>query len=134
MLSGRSRLSITPLFSMSIYATRSTYRAIGALGRERGYSGYPVGFHAVLSRDEGKTWDVANEKIIRDDTLPGLVGYPSSVQLDDGTIFTLYNVVRVGRIKPEDNFGYKEVLTVHPPLHSYIAGSFYTEDYIRPLG
>jgi hypothetical protein len=110
------------------------YRAIGALGRERGYSGYPVGFHAVLSRDEGKTWDVANEKIIRDDTLPGLVGYPSSAQLDDGTIFTLYNVVRVGRIKPGDNFGYKEVLTVHHPLHCYIAGSIYTEDYTRPLG
>jgi len=32
---------------------------------------------------------LANEKIIRDDTLPGLVGYPSSVQIDDGTIFTL---------------------------------------------
>jgi len=57
----------------------------------------------------GRPGNVANEKIIRDDTLPGLVGYPSSVQLDDGTIFTLYNVVRVGRIKPEDNFGYKEV-------------------------
>jgi hypothetical protein len=86
-----------------------------------------------VSRDAGKTWDVANAKIIRDDTLPGLVGYPSSVQLNDGTIFTLYNNLRVGNIKPGDNFKYKEALQVHPPLHSYIAGSLYTEDYIRPL-
>ena len=110
------------------------YRVIGALGRKRGYAGRPVGYRGVLSYDEGKTWDVANEKVIRDDTLPGLVGYPSSVQLDDGTIFTLYNVLRVGKIKPEDNFQYKETLLVHPPLHSYIVGSLYTEDYIRPPG
>ena len=97
-------------------------------------SGYPEGYGGVLSRDEGKSWEVANAKVIRDDTLPGLVGYPSSVQLDDGTIFTLYNVLRVGKTKPEDNWKYKEVLQVHPPLHSYIAGSLYTEDYIRPPG
>ena len=95
--------------------------------------GYPEGYRGVLSRDEGKTWEVANEKIICDDTLPGLVGYPSSVQLDDGTIFTLYNVLRVGKIKPEDNWKYKEDLLIRPPLHSYIAGSLYTEDYMRPL-
>ena len=110
------------------------YRVMGALGRKSGYAGRPVGYRGVLSYDEGKTWDVANEKVIRDDTLPGLVGYPSSVQLDDGTIFTLYNVLRVDKIKPEDNFQYKENLLVHPPLHSYIAGSLYTEDYIRPPG
>ena len=98
------------------------------------HAGYPEGYRGVLSRDEGKTWEVANEKVIRDDTLPGLVGYPSSVQLDDGTIFTLYNVLRVGKIKPEDNWKYKEDLLIRPPLHSYIAGSLYTEDYIRPPG
>jgi hypothetical protein len=67
-------------------------------------------------------------------TLPGLVGYPSSVELDDGTIFTLYNVMRVGALKPEDSWGYKQDLLIRPPLHSYIAGSIYTESYTRPLG
>lgn len=98
------------------------------------YAGYPEGYRGVLSRDDGKTWDVANEKLLRDDTLPGLVGYPSSVQLEDGTIFTLYNVLRVGKLKPEDNWKYKEDLLVRPPLHSYIAASIYTENYAHPLG
>ena len=98
------------------------------------HAGYPSGFRGVLSRDQGQTWDVDNQIIIRDDTLPGLVGYPSSVQLDDGTIFTLYSVLRVGEIKPADNWKYKEKLVVHPPLHSYIAGSLYTEDFVRPVG
>ena len=108
------------------------YRVIGALGHDRGYSGRPKGYRAVLSRDEGKTWEVENEKVIFDNTLPGLVGYPSSAQLDDGTIFTLYNVLTVGEIKPEDNFQYKEALLLHPPMHSYIAGSLYTENYTMP--
>jgi len=97
------------------------------------YAGYPDGYRAVLSRDQGETWDIDNEKIIRDDTLPGLVGYPSSVQLGDGTIFTIYNVLRAGPLKAGDNWKYKETLTLQPPLHSYLAGSIYTEDFVRPL-
>ena len=34
--------------------------------------------------------NVDNEKIIRDDSLPKGVGYPQSVQLPDGSIFTVY--------------------------------------------
>ncbi len=96
--------------------------------------GYPAGYRGVFSRDDGQTWDVENEIVICDDTLPGLVGYPSSVELDDGTIFTLYNVMRVGALKPQDSWGYKQDLLIRPPLHSYIAGSIYTESYTRPLG
>jgi hypothetical protein len=97
------------------------------------YAGYPDGYRAVLSRDQGETWDIDNEKIIRDDTLPGFVGYPTSVQLGNGTIFTLYNVLRAGPLKPGDNWKYKETLTLQPPLHSYLAGSIYSEEFVRPL-
>ncbi len=44
---------------------------------------------ACLSKDGGKTWDIANEVILRT-ALNGDLGYPSSVQLDDGSIYTIY--------------------------------------------
>jgi sialidase-1 len=50
----------------------------------------PFGVRACLSGDEGETWDVANEKVIRDDGLDRDMGYPSSEQLDDGSILTVY--------------------------------------------
>ena len=50
----------------------------------------PYGVRACLSEDEGKTWDIGNEIILRDDGLDGDMGYPSSEQLDDGTILTVY--------------------------------------------
>ena len=84
---------------------------------------HPAGVRAALSHDRGETWDVANEKIIRDDSVPsGYNGGPGSVQLDDGSIFTFYSLV-----KGEKPAGGR-------PPHSYIAGSRYTEDYVRSLG
>jgi hypothetical protein len=45
-------------------------------------------------------------------------------------------VLRAGPLADGYEWGYeyKEDLLVHPPLHSYIAGSIYTEDYAQPLG
>jgi hypothetical protein len=49
----------------------------------------PFGEHACISKDGGKTWDVEHEITLR--TAPnGDLGYPSSVQLDDGSILTVY--------------------------------------------
>ena len=45
---------------------------------------------ACLSADGGETWDVAHEVIIRDDGLDRDMGYPSSVQLNDGRVLTVY--------------------------------------------
>ena len=42
--------------------------------------------------------------------------------------------MRVGALKPDDEWSYKTNLVIRPPLHSYIAGSSYTENYTRPLG
>jgi hypothetical protein len=49
----------------------------------------PFGERACLSKDGGKTWDIENEITLRSAPNADL-GYPSSVQLDDGSILTVY--------------------------------------------
>lgn len=44
---------------------------------------------ACISRDDGKTWDIENE-IILAEAFNGDLGYPSSIQMDDGSILTSY--------------------------------------------
>ena len=96
---------------------------------------YPAGIRATLSYNKGETWDVANERILRDDCLPTCcIGGPGSVQLDDGTIFTFYNLVKVATTKKEDRLKADRQLVLNPKFHCYIAGSRYTEDYTGPLG
>ncbi len=53
-----------------------------------GYRHQPFGIRAVISKDEGKTW--GDEFILRDDGRNGDLGYPMSIQLADGTLFTAY--------------------------------------------
>ena len=91
----------------------------GALLCAYAHRRHPFGVRAVLSRDDGETWDAAHEKILRDDSA-GVVGYPTSVELADGTIFTAYEL---GKPTGEGE---------RP--HSYVAGSRYTPDYVAPLG
>lgn len=55
-----------------------------------GYRHEPYGERACLSPDGGETWDYEREIILRDDAPSGDLGYPASVQLDDGTIMTVY--------------------------------------------
>jgi len=65
-----------------------------------GYRRKPYGIRACFSSDGGETWHTANEVILRHDALPegpgagrgggGDLGYPRSVELSDGTIFTVY--------------------------------------------
>ena len=67
-----------------------------------GYRRPPYGIRACFSHDLGRTWDVANEVILRWDALPdgpgrgkgygGDLGYPRTVQLRDGTFFTAYYI------------------------------------------
>jgi len=96
---------------------------------------FPAGTRATLSYDRGESWDVANEKILRDDVLPtSYIGGTGSVQLSDGTIFTFNSLVKVETPKPQDVLGRDNPLTFNPRFHCYIAGSIYTEDYVRPLG
>jgi hypothetical protein len=55
-----------------------------------GYRRRPYGVRACLSHDEGRTWDYRNEIVLRNDAPGPDCGYPSSVQRQDGTIFTAY--------------------------------------------
>lgn len=53
-----------------------------------GYRSYPFGIRISISEDEGKTWK--NEFILRDDGGSWDLGYPVSVQLQSGEIFSVY--------------------------------------------
>lgn len=62
-----------------------------------GYRRSPFGIRATFSHDNGRTWDTNNEIILRNDALSigkkariGDLGYPSTVQLTDGSLFTVY--------------------------------------------
>jgi len=78
----------------------------GRLLMSYGYRREPWGVRACLSNDNGKTWDIDNEIIIRMDggTPKGQprrvgnsdLGYPVSVQLRDGSIFTVYYLNKDG--------------------------------------
>lgn len=49
----------------------------------------PYSERACISKDGGKTWDIKNE-IILQHAMNSDLGYPASVQLDDGSILTIY--------------------------------------------
>ncbi len=53
-----------------------------------GYRLAPYGQRVALSDDDGATWD--HDWIIRDDGPDGDLGYPASVEMDDGSILTVY--------------------------------------------
>lgn len=109
---------------------------------------HPFGVRACLSHDLGETWDYDNEKIIRDDSLPGLVDYPTSIQLKDGTILTACTISKIPRLpyREDDQVGPSEDLLIHRRqrvgkeqhwlggYHGYACVSRYTEDYVRAPG
>ena len=47
-----------------------------------------MGQHVMFSKDEGKTWDV--DYVLTDDTNIWDLGYPSSVEMPDGSLLTVY--------------------------------------------
>jgi hypothetical protein len=63
-----------------------------------GHRREPLGVQAVISADGGATWDVANRAVLRGDGQTRRrgdresrdLGYPVSLQLPDGTIYTVY--------------------------------------------
>jgi len=60
-----------------------------------GYRQSPFGQRVAFSRDEGATWD--HDWIVRDDGPDGDLGYPSTVELADGSLFTVcYQKVAAG--------------------------------------
>ena len=50
----------------------------------------PYGVQGMVSHDDGRTWDGNQRLLLVGDSSLHDCGYPSSVQLDDGTIVTVY--------------------------------------------
>ena len=62
----------------------------GRLALTYGYRHPPYGIRAVLSKDEGLTWNTDNVIVLRNDGAGRDLGYPCSMQLEDGAILTVY--------------------------------------------
>lgn len=60
----------------------------GVLISSYGYRSEPYGERVMFSADDGKTWDT--DYILRDDAEDGDLGYPSTVELNDGKLLTVY--------------------------------------------
>lgn len=56
-----------------------------------GYRRPPFGVRACLS-DDGNTWDIGREIILRDDGASRDIGYPSTAQLANGDLLTVYYI------------------------------------------
>jgi sialidase-1 len=57
-----------------------------------GYRRDPFGIRACFSVDGGKSWDIENEVVLRTDGGGGDLGYPSSVEMPDGSIYSSYYI------------------------------------------
>ena len=64
------------------------YHSSGVLICVYGYRLEPFGQRLMFSRDGGESWDY--DYILRDDGPDRDLGYPSSVELEDGSILTVY--------------------------------------------
>jgi hypothetical protein len=96
----------------------------------------PAGVRACISYDRGKTWDLKNEIILRDDVISSywISGSgPRTVQLSDGTIFSAYTLLRVDDVRPGDVIDGENFRVTRRHYHCFVAGSRYTEDYIKPV-
>ena len=60
----------------------------GVLIMTYGYRRTPYGQRARISRDGGKTWE--SEIILNDQGISGDLGYPCTVEMPDGSLFTVY--------------------------------------------
>lgn len=50
----------------------------------------PYGIRLCLSEDQGRTWDIEREIIVRDDLPNGNLGYPTTIEYEPGKLFVCY--------------------------------------------
>ncbi|MCC6391541.1 MAG: exo-alpha-sialidase [Bryobacterales bacterium] len=72
-------------------------RLLCTYGLRSGIHSDPGGIRASFSEDNGETWKIDSEVRIRKDFLNMDIGYPESMQLDDGQILTVYYFNLFGR-------------------------------------
>jgi hypothetical protein len=102
---------------------RGSGRLLLTFGRRR----RPLGCGALTSGDGGATWDGDHEVLLAGDGIGNDVGYPSTVQLDDGALVTVLYFARGSAASelsdPSDGWGetscqalhYREALVVPVP-------------------
>lgn len=82
-----SQPEATPMDGLPGHLLRlSDDRLLCTYGRRKA----PFGIRAALSSDGGRTWDVANEIVIRDDLPNGDLGYPTTIEYEPGRLFVCY--------------------------------------------
>jgi sialidase-1 len=62
----------------------------GRLVAVYGYRRPPWGIRACLSGDDGASWDIGDEIVVRDDGGHGDLGYPTAVELEPGLLLVVY--------------------------------------------
>jgi hypothetical protein len=82
--------SVTRPTSMWGYPPHLLRLNSGDLLATYGYRRPGFGQRACLSHDEGGTWDIDREIILRDDADNGDLGYPASLELEPGELLTVY--------------------------------------------
>jgi len=71
------------------------YHSSGALISVYGYREQPYGIKAMISMDDGATWDV--DHVLFETDISDDIGYPATVELKDGSLLTVF----YSRIKEE---------------------------------
>jgi hypothetical protein len=66
--------------------------ADGRLLCSYGYRREPFGIRATVSEDGGRSWEIEREIVLRADGASRDLGYPSSTQLADGNLLTVYYI------------------------------------------
>ena len=61
--------------------------------RSNSTDGYPLGLRAIVSYDDGETWDFTRDRLVLDYKNQGASGggFGNTIQLDDGTLITCYS-------------------------------------------
>jgi hypothetical protein len=61
--------------------------------RSNAIDGYPLGLRAIISRDDGESWDFAHDRIVISDRNRGASGggFGNTIELQDGTLMSVYS-------------------------------------------
>lgn len=78
----RTRMWGCPPFSLKLHD--------GRLVTVYGHRRPPWGIRACVSRDEGATWDIDDEIVLRHDGGHSDLGYPTAIEIEPGLVFAVY--------------------------------------------